>query len=288
MYYLYDGKFGSFNEIKKILDNTINALMGNRENISNYNTLKKYQTFNESIKSNTSLQSDIEHTRDIRKFNISIHTSNVDRASALKLINRGVNSLTKIIPQVSLEKCLIDEIVIFEKSKSLSYSDFQTPGVIYLNETLINNGCFIEEYIYHELLHQKFFLILNCISLNGIFISAKGKVTYYCPSWHKDKKIKWSIQKMLGAAHVYIHLFYLYSKISDNDEYKEIMNSCYHRYYELMIAIDSSNLSGEGQRFYKWLSLSMPNVSQINIVYEKQHSIPECYDYLVETMLADT
>jgi len=96
----------------------------------------------------------------------------------------------------------------------ISCSSDTSPGVIFVNPSVLTNPWYIAEIILHEGLHSKLYDVMathNLLRPNY----TKEEAAQFHPLWHISSE-SWDVQRSLFAMHVYAHLALFFQRVARN------------------------------------------------------------------------
>lgn len=171
--------------------------------------------------------------------------SAVIRAAVERLSKRAPTLVETVLPHVRA-------IAVFKHPRSVgSCTAFSLPGVVLMNQSLLQDPEKLLDLFYHESVHCKYYDIMSTTQL----LAPNADDQYVYPPWHTDKSRErdraWLISRAVGAMHVYTH--YEALDLTTDSNAASWRGSARERAEILgRLLSESSGLTRRGQEFVRW------------------------------------
>lgn len=209
------------------------------------------------------------------------------------VIDRALDLLFGVMPDVAAGMLLHVQVLCRVESTGsqnilLSGSRTEIPGVVFLGDSVLTSPIKAAEHILHEACHQRYRTLMQSMSLLAPYYRDEFGSKISVP-WHRPSETVhvWSIDKALTAAHVYLHLAYMYGMLHDtqafgfsNDEMLASALSKLERCRYLLNAITASGrvqLGYAGNLLLDWMTDiaamfvidDLPNARLTRLLFER-------------------
>jgi len=152
-------------------------------------------------------------------------------------------------------------VVFFSGTNVGSVSDFATPGTIGVHRSRADDFVHLSESLYHEAVHQKLFALYFGSLRYGSFYdlpALRAAMPLFYPSWRPDGgATPWTIERMVGACHYYLHAVPFYCLLATRVEPVAIrkVELARRRARELLLSVHERRalLTPFGQELMAWM-----------------------------------